>query len=525
MPLRLSDFLSEVFQPWQDLKRAVPLPHGCDGDGEHCRAGRVAPLDGIRSFALLWVFAEHSFTSCFRNMYTGVPIGSLELKDFVLMQWWGQWPLQGNTGVDSFFVLSGMMISSAYLRFDPKTSLPLHIALFLLRRFFRIWPMVVAAVLSGYLLAACSPEFAAKWNDLAWVHLFLIPNFFKESLNSVLAHLWSVSVEMQMYLLTPILCELIFDRKAGKRRPWAYALLALISLASLALRGWWILGPPQMIDLNRWDGWPPPPHYINTFARISPYLSGITLQLVLDEKAQEGNKAEAEAGNAGRASLMLARAARAFGSLLLDLAAVAGIVLSGLFGCYYLPAPSFMDEVLGARGKQCSVAFWPPLFGWSLARCLYHILTAPASRLNPWYWCQQFLGLKLWFHVALLSYSAYVVQNHAVLPLIMLDERLRLNWSGLGRGDAPVAMVRYAAHFFFWTLCCCLVALPCHVFVEVPGMRLGRMLDRALRRCCQKSCKGLGPKVEVVCKDGAGACRDSGFSEIVSTDTSASSCV
>ncbi|CAE7451344.1 unnamed protein product [Symbiodinium microadriaticum] len=345
----------------------------------------------------------------------------------------------------------------------------------------------------------------------------------EESLNSALAHLWSVSVEMQMYLLTPILCELIFDRKAGKRRPWAYALLALISLASMALRGFWILGPPQMLDSNRWGSWPPPPHYINTFARISPYLSGITLQLVLDEeKAQEGNKAEeAEAGNA---SLMLARAARAFGGLLLDLAAVAVMVLSGLFGCYYLPAPSFMDEVLGARGKQCSVAFWPPLFGWSLARCLYHILTAAASRLNPWYWCQQFLGRKLWFHVALLSYSAYVMQNHAVLPLIMLDESLRLNWSGLGRGDAPLAMVRYTVQFFLWTLCCCLVALPCHVFVEVPGMRLGRMLDRALRRCCQKSCKGLGPKVEVVRKEGA-ACRDSGVSEIVSTDTSASSCV
>lgn len=217
------DFLSEVFQPWQDLKRAVPVP-GWE-DGEHCRAERVASLDGIRSFALLWVFAEHSFKSCFRNMYTGAPIGSFQLKDFVLMQWWGQWPLQGNTGVDSFFVLSGMMISSAYLRFDPMTSLPLHIALFLLRRFFRIWPMVVAAVLAGYLLTACSPEFAARWNDLAWVHLFLIPNFFKESLNSALAHLWSVSVEMQMYLLTPILCELIFDRKAGKRRPWAYAFL------------------------------------------------------------------------------------------------------------------------------------------------------------------------------------------------------------------------------------------------------------------------------------------------------------
>mmetsp|Transcript_73560 Transcript_73560/g.172555 ORF Transcript_73560/g.172555 Transcript_73560/m.172555 type:complete len:448 (-) Transcript_73560:574-1917(-) len=436
-----------VLSPWQDLKRVI-----CCGTAAS-DTRRLAALDGVRCFALLWVFALHSFRSEFVNVYTGEQLADPRLRKGVLLQWWSQPALQGNTGVDAFFVLSGMLISSTYLQKDVER-LPrlLHAALFCLRRFFRIWPMVVAAVGTAFLMAASSPDFALHWRSgLAWPYLILMPNFFPNSLGITgIGHLWCVSVEMQMYLLTPLLCELIFNVSAGRRRRGAFALLGGLSLLSLGLRAWWVFGPPQMMD-EPW--WPPPPLYTNVFARISPYLSGMALHLALQE---------CETQDATMQKVVCAALA--------DGLSIVSLLLSGLVGHHYFPAPSFMGELLPDSVEKLVVVSWPPLFGWCLARCLYRILTAQAPKKDaglwghfvPWYWCQQFLGASCFFRLALLSYSAYVMQFVAPLPLTFIDNRLDLSWAGLAPQDRLGAMLRAPVQFVLWTTLSCVIALPYH---------------------------------------------------------------
>lgn len=58
---------------------------------------------------------------------------------------------------------------------------------------------------------------------------------------------------MQLYLITPLLMDCLVDRKTSQRRPWAMPCLALLSLLSVAFRGWFILGPPGE-EINRM--WP-----------------------------------------------------------------------------------------------------------------------------------------------------------------------------------------------------------------------------------------------------------------------------
>ena len=56
--------------------------------------------------------------------------------------------------MDSFFVLSGLLISRGYQGMKSRSCLRRY-ATFLVRRIFRIWPMVVAAVTASVLIFCC----------------------------------------------------------------------------------------------------------------------------------------------------------------------------------------------------------------------------------------------------------------------------------------------------------------------------------------------------------------------------------
>ena len=57
-------------------------------------------------------------------------------------------------GMDSFFVLSGLLISRGYQGMKSRSCLRRY-GTFLVWRIFRIWPMVVAAVAAGLLIFCC----------------------------------------------------------------------------------------------------------------------------------------------------------------------------------------------------------------------------------------------------------------------------------------------------------------------------------------------------------------------------------
>ncbi|CAE7638447.1 unnamed protein product, partial [Symbiodinium necroappetens] len=176
-------------------------------------------------------------------------------------------------------------------------------------------------------------------------------------------------------------------------------------------------------------------------------------------------------------------------AVLADGLSIVSLLLSGLVGHHCFPAPSFMGELLPESVEKLVVVSWPPLFGWCLARCLHRVLTAQAPKKDaglwghfvPWYWCQQFLGASCFFRLALLSYSAYVMQFVAPLPLTFIDNRLDLSWAGLAPQDRLGAMLRAPVQFALWTTLSCLIALPYHAFLEAPGMRLGKRIDEAIR--------------------------------------------
>lgn len=174
-------------------------------------AGRYsASLDGLRAIAALLIVLYHA-------------------------------PIPGFSGgffaVDIFFVLSGYLITGLLLD-EYRRNGRIHYGRFVMRRVRRLAPALLFMLL-GYL--ALAPVFFvdAPWSkhliDAFWAALYLV-NYvamFHELL-AVLGHVWSLAVEMQFYLVWPILMAFLVLRS---RRFLIFVLVVLYAAATV-WRGW-----------------------------------------------------------------------------------------------------------------------------------------------------------------------------------------------------------------------------------------------------------------------------------------------
>jgi peptidoglycan/LPS O-acetylase OafA/YrhL len=177
-------------------------------------------LDALRLFAFLGVFSWHA----------------IEFS-------------AGRYGLDLFFVLSAYLLTSILLRERQRTG-HINARTFYMRRILRIWPLYFAFLAFAFwynsfglrvLLAFAT--FTGNWYVAAfgWPH-------------SVIAPLWSVSVEEQFYLLCPILL----------RRPRAVA-IGMIIVAFVARVVLFTLGMPELAI------------WTNTLSLLDPIAGGILL--------------------------------------------------------------------------------------------------------------------------------------------------------------------------------------------------------------------------------------------------------
>lgn len=165
------------------------MPEAVTADGGAVE--RVSTLDGVRGLAVTMVLLYHA----------GQPaLGGLLLQ----------------SGVDLFFVLSGFLITTILLRTRDRSD---YFRLFYGRRAVRIFPLyyLVLAVFVG--AASIMVRYGVQ-NDLGfpeaqqlvdnqwWGWLYQINNleaFYGEQAFAGLAHLWSLAIEEQFYLLWPLL--------------------------------------------------------------------------------------------------------------------------------------------------------------------------------------------------------------------------------------------------------------------------------------------------------------------------------
>ncbi|HEY0238238.1 MAG TPA: acyltransferase [Friedmanniella sp.] len=173
---------------------------------------RLPALDGLRTFAILAVFANHAASRV-------APGGMI--------------------GVDVFFALSGFLITSLLMCEFHRTG-SLDLKKFYLRRLMRLTPvLVVAALVLG--VAAWLLGYAHPVGD-SLTAVLGVSNFYSAVVGverGTIGQSWSLSVEQQFYLLWAPLLLVLLRRRSRRLLLWtvvglALALVAGTTVATLA---------------------------------------------------------------------------------------------------------------------------------------------------------------------------------------------------------------------------------------------------------------------------------------------------
>ena len=135
----------------------------------------------------------------------------------------------GRPAVFAFFALSGFWVMRMY---DEKYAAGGGAGLFLLSRLLRIWLPFAAAYLGFMIVKAVA---FGEWDAGALASLGILG--IATTGNDVLGVSWSLDIELQFYLLVPLLWMLFRGlADAGQRPDWIIAALSL----PLTGLGWWL---------------------------------------------------------------------------------------------------------------------------------------------------------------------------------------------------------------------------------------------------------------------------------------------
>ncbi|XP_013175537.1 PREDICTED: nose resistant to fluoxetine protein 6-like, partial [Papilio xuthus] len=240
-------------------------------------------IDGIRSLAMIWVILGHTFYA--------IPIHENPLEVF---EWAispkAIWMTAGHMTVDTFFLLSGLLLvySSAGKLTGGKLIRSLH--MFYLHRILRLFPILAAMVLfeaSLFNYVSDGPLWTGPaYNVLRcrqywWSTLLHIQNFVNP-LNLCVGVSWYLSLDIQLHILSPIILYWVLSPK--KTAAWAAltsGLIASLIAATLYIfinefqSG--IISPNRPEDSDDYFIY----YYINLLTRAPPFFVGMIFGYII----------------------------------------------------------------------------------------------------------------------------------------------------------------------------------------------------------------------------------------------------
>lgn len=151
----------------------------------------------------------------------------------------------GWAGVPIFFVISGFCIHMSFERQGREWKG------FFIRRLFRIYPAYLLTLLVFALLFPTTRLDFSSGHD-GWFqlisHLLLIHNFNPQTTTGIDGPLWSIAVEVQLYLTYPLLLMLV--AKTGWRRTMIVLAVCEISIQGIQAMLSWLLGPESPVGFS-----------------------------------------------------------------------------------------------------------------------------------------------------------------------------------------------------------------------------------------------------------------------------------
>ena len=154
------------------------------------RADRLQALDGLRGIAILLVVWFHVW----QISWLPAPLPALQFL-----------PETGFSGVTLFFFLSGFVISYPFLLARARGTAPPGWRHFASRRSIKIVPSYVLSI--AVLIAVGYAHFSSPSQAFGAIatHLLFVHTWFASTYGSINGVLWTRAVEVQFYLLFPLI--------------------------------------------------------------------------------------------------------------------------------------------------------------------------------------------------------------------------------------------------------------------------------------------------------------------------------
>jgi len=148
---------------------------------------RSARVESIRALAALGVLCSHALVDGFRN-------------DPIIFQGWHRFVQAGGFGVFVFFSLSGYLLVRPFVRAGWGEGRDLSLRQYAINRAVRILPLYYTVYLVYVLVRQHGGTFHVWWR-----FLLVFPNYDTQTLRLVDGGMWSIVVEVEFYLLLPLL--------------------------------------------------------------------------------------------------------------------------------------------------------------------------------------------------------------------------------------------------------------------------------------------------------------------------------
>ncbi|CAH1637993.1 unnamed protein product [Spodoptera littoralis] len=350
--------------------------------------GALECVDGIRAISMMWVVVGHTYCMTLLN-YVHNLFDTVEWLTSFQATWINSAPIT----VDTFFLLSGILAVYTVIGKISRTRFIRTIHLFYLNRLLRMFPLLAAVVLlqaSAFHHVSDGPYWTnpahatENCREYWWSALLHIQNYVNP-LRICLSQTWYLSVDMQLYIVCPIVLVFCFG---SEKLSWCvltgFVLLSLVSSSLYSFLNNFSAALANPVRIPQFQSYVQT-YYLNTLARAPPFFVGMIygylLYLCKDKKIRISK------------------------FQVIILWALSFIMMAFcIFSIYPVMqrehSAQLFDNFLNAYMR----AIWAIGLGWLIFACVH-------GYGGPINW---FLSLQIWKLPARLSYAVYLIH----LPII-----------------------------------------------------------------------------------------------------------
>ncbi|KAK5643896.1 hypothetical protein RI129_007741 [Pyrocoelia pectoralis] len=239
----------------------------------------VTCINGIRVISAIWIILYHKYLA-----YQRLPEWNNFKKDIWYHNFGNMIVLNSPLGVDTFFLLSGVVLSYTYL-VGVERKKPFNIFKFYLHRYLRLTPVLFVIIIFVVTLLN-HVSYGPLWNRFInmkiinpcekvwWKSLLYVQNYQGQVI--CLLHTWYLSVDWQLYIISPVFLLLLSN--SPKRAMCGIIALIVCNIVIDFLISWHfelngltdgnLESAEKEVNYTSF-------YYLPTYCRMAPWLIGI----------------------------------------------------------------------------------------------------------------------------------------------------------------------------------------------------------------------------------------------------------